>query len=177
MIRFGFISDVDPVTAYVRVRFPEDSGFVSAPLPLILPATTGDEYYILPDVGQQVAVMFDENAENGVVLGAIFNKKKKPTQGGADKTYIKFKDGTVISYNRNTHIYTVVMNTTTFEISRDGFKIKRGTETIKKILSDLIDQLVAETHNVTAVGAPTGPPINLAQYNAIKARLTNLLTE
>jgi phage baseplate assembly protein V len=174
MIRFGFVSGIEPETGKVRVRFVEDD-LVTAPLPMIFPATSGDEYFVLPDENTQVAVLMDNNAEDGVVLGAIYSSEKKPSQGAADKTYVKFKDGTVISYDRSGHKYTVTMDTVTYEISRNGFAIKRGEETLKKILSDLIDELVIETH--TTPSGTSGPPINIAAYNAIKARLPNLLTQ
>lgn len=175
MLRFGFISEIDPQTGKGRVRFPEDDDLVTAPLPFCFPATTGDEYFVLPDVNTQVAVMIDDHAEDGVILGAIYNANKKPSQGAADKTYVKFQDGTVISYDRAAHKYTVAMDTVTYEISREGFKIKRGTETLKKIISDLIDAILAETHPTPS--GTSGPPINSATYTAIKNRLPNLLTE
>lgn len=175
MIRFGFISEIEPSTGRVRVKFPEDENFVTAPLPVIFPATTGDEYFILPDVNTQVAVMLDGHAEDGVVLGAVYNSNKKPSQGAADKMYIKFKDGTTMVYDRAAHKYTITMDTVTYEISRDGFKVKRGSETLKKILSDLLDKIIAQTH--TTPSGVSGPPINAADFTAIKNRLPNLLTE
>lgn len=174
MIRYGIISEIEPATGRVRVKFVEDE-LVTQPLPVIFPATSGDEFFILPDLNTQVAVLMDHNAEDGVVLGALYSANKKPSQGAADKAYVKFKDGTVIMYDRGTHKYTVTMGSVTYEISRDGFAIKRGTETLKKILSDLIDQIVAEKHPTPS--GVSGPPINAAQFEAIKQRLPNLLTQ
>lgn len=172
-LRFGFISEII-TTGLVRVRFPEDD-FVTAPIPVCYPATAGDEYFFLPDENTQVACLMDEHAENGVVIGAIYNSNVKPSQGSKDKTYVKFKDGTVIVYDRNEHKYTATCEDTVFEWSRDGFTIKRGDETLKEIISDLIDQILAETHP-TPTG-PSGTPINATAYTAIKNRLPNLLKE
>lgn len=175
MIRFGFVSGIEPELGKVRVRFPEDDNLVTQPLPIIFPATTGDEYFVLPDEGTQVAVLMDQNAEDGVVLGAIYNSDRKPSQGAADKTYVKFKDGTLIVYNRADHTYTVTMDTVTFELSRAGFAIKRGDETLKKILSDMLDKIIA-----IKVPTPAGlseVPINSLEFTAIKNRLPNLLTQ
>src|ERR1044072_6250530 len=124
MIRFGFISEIDPTLGKARGNFPEDD-LVTQPLPLVFPATSGDEYFVLPDLNTQVAVLM-ANADDGVILGALYNAEKKPSQGAADKTYIKFKDGTLITYDRVAHKYTIAMDTVTFEISRDGFAVKRG---------------------------------------------------
>lgn len=174
MIRYGIISEVDPATGKVRVKFEED-GIATAPLPVIFPATSGDEYFILPDLNTQVAVLMDQHAEDGVVLGALYNANKKPSQGATDKAYIKFKDGTLIMYDRAAHKYTVTMDTVTYEISRSGFAIKRGDETLKKLLSDLMDKVVAIT--VPTPSGVSGTPINATEIAAIKARLPNLLTQ
>lgn len=172
-LRFGFISEI-MTDGLVRVSFPEDN-LVTAPIPVCYPATAGDEYFFLPDENTQVACLMDENAENGVVIGAIYSSSKPPSQGAKNKTYVKFKDGTVIVYDRSEHKYTATCGNTVFEFSQDGFKIKRSDETLKKILSDLIDQILAETHP-TPSGA-SGTPINATAYTAIKNRLPNLLTE
>lgn len=175
MIRYGTISEIQPDTGRVRVRFEEDE-FVTAPLPVLFPATSGDEYFFLPDEGTYVAVMLDHDGEDGIVLGAIYTSGNKPSQGAADKTYIKFKDGTVISYDRSAHKYTVTMNTTTYEISRSGFNIQRGSESLKKIISDTLDGIAQLTVTCASPGSPSTIPVNLVIFQQIKLRLSNLLT-
>jgi hypothetical protein len=64
------------------------------------------------------------------------------------------------------------VGSTKFDI-KDGVLIKNGTETLKKILDDLI----AEIQKITVptnVG-PSGVPINIAQFTTIKTRVSNLL--
>lgn len=175
-LEFGIISDVDPATGLVKVKFPADD-ISSAWIPVSMPKTLEDEYFIMPDVNDHVWALMDENCEHGVVGGAIYSKDKKPSQGGADKTYIKFKDGTTFVYDRSSHEYTITMNTTVYKISRSGFAVKRGSETLKKLMSDTLDELVALTVTCAAPGSPSTPPVNLAQFTAIKARLINLFTE
>jgi hypothetical protein len=63
---------------------------------------------------------------------------------------------------------------TTF-IQGDLFTIKTQNESLKKILSDLIDAIGALT--VTTGVGPSGIPINKMQFDAIKNRLANLLNE
>lgn len=181
MILYGFIHSIDPATGRGRVNIPVDD-FVTGPLPFLFPATSGDEYFVLPDVNTRVAVLVDGKDEHGnpavddgVILGAIYDAKVKPSQGAENKTYVKFKDGTTIVYDRQTHKYTVTMDTVVYEISRDGFKVKRGSETLKKIISDTLDGIIAETHTTPA--GTSGPPINVATFQQIKTRLSNLLTE
>lgn len=57
----------------------------------------------------------------------------------------------------------------------DLFTIKTQNESLKKILSDLIDAIGALT--VTTGVGPSGIPINKMQFDAIKNRLANLLNE
>lgn len=64
--------------------------------------------------------------------------------------------------------------TSELEISSAGFSIKKG-ETLGAILSDLVTQIQAITCNVTAVGAPTGVPINNPAFSAINSRLNAVL--
>jgi len=52
-----------------------------------------------------------------------------------------------------------------------GWELKKGSDTLGKVLGDLLDAVQAITCNVTAIGGPTGVPINAAQFAAIKARM------
>jgi phage baseplate assembly protein gpV len=133
----------------------------------------------------------DEHCENGVVGGAIFSKSKKPSNGNKDKSYVKFDDGTTVTYDRAAHsldikigsgeyqmkqaIYSVKIGTAEFKVENDGYTIKTASENLKAIISDLLDGLVALTVTASPGGGPTSPPINLATFTAIKLRLANLL--
>ena len=66
----------------------------------------------------------------------------------------------------------IKVGTSEFEI-KDGFLVKRGTETLKKIFDDLFDAIEQLTVN-TNVG-PSYVPINVATFAAIKVRVDQLL--
>ena len=66
----------------------------------------------------------------------------------------------------------IKVGTSEFEI-KDGFLVKRGTETLKKIFDDLFDAIEQLTVN-TNVG-PSSVPINVATFAAIKVRVDQLL--
>lgn len=71
-----------------------------------------------------------------------------------------------------------VINTisgTAFTINKDGFVIKRSAESLKKIISNLIDQI--NTITVPTGTGPSGVPVNATAFSAIKTRLDNLFTE
>ena len=56
-------------------------------------------------INEQVACLMDENSEEGVILGAIFNDKTPPNNGGDGIFRVKFDDDSVIEYDRNSHEY------------------------------------------------------------------------
>lgn len=109
MYRRGIVSAVDPATARVRVIFPDADDMESYWLEVMQPRTlaTGDRSYWLPDEGEAVAVLMDENDEAGVVLGAIYSTADPPPVTSRDKHHVVHKDGAVIEYDRAAHVYRV----------------------------------------------------------------------
>jgi phage baseplate assembly protein V len=107
MLRFGTISEVDGDKGLVRVQF-EDAGIVSAWLPMIQKGTKGNRYFAVPDKQEHVAVLMDENSENGVCLGSIYSSAELPgSVKGKDVAGVLFSDGTVIKYDRASKTLTV----------------------------------------------------------------------
>lgn len=64
---------------------------------------------------------------------------------------------------------------TTMQATVDGLVLTRGSSGLKKTLSDLLDAIAQLTVS-TAVG-PSSVPINVAQFQQIKADLDNYLKE
>lgn len=174
MFKYGYISEVDASKGLVRVNFPDDE-IVSNWIAVSVPKTKDDEYFILPDVNEHVWCIMDEHCENGVVGGSLYDAKKRPSAGSDNVSYIKFKDGTVVKYDRTAHKLTVTVGTIVYEISQDGHKIAAGSETLKEVIGDFIDAVTQMTQTV-ASGATLAPPLNAASFAAIKARLFTLLT-
>ena len=171
MLKFGNICDIDAAKGLARVEF-DDDGVTSAWLPITVMGTSGNKYSHAFDVNEHVACLMDDRAEAGVILGAIYSNAELPDAGSADKVSVKFTDGASVEYDRDASKLSVKIGTTELDITEDGYTVKRGGETLKTILSDLIDAILAETHT-TATG-PTGTPINAATYSAIKNRLPDL---
>ena len=104
MFRVGKVVAVDEKTAKVRVELEDTDKVISYWLPVLHNKTQDDKFYWLPDVGELVLVGFlDYGIEQGFVLGAIYNEKDKPPVEDRNKMHIRFKDGTVIEYDRVTH--------------------------------------------------------------------------
>lgn len=106
MLRFGNISEIDPAKCYARVTFLDD-GIVSDWLQIVVMGAISNEFFHIFDINEQVACMMDENSEEGVILGAVFNDRKSPSLGGTDIVSVKFSDNSSIEYNRSTHEYNI----------------------------------------------------------------------
>lgn len=176
LIKFGTVSEIDSVNGLVRVNFPEDD-LVSFPIPIVMPRTKNDKYFNIFDVNEHVVCLMDERCENGVVMGAIYNPSNKPESGlNEDITKVKFSDNSIVEYDRSTSVLTVEVSKTVIKASPTGIEISKVDDSLKDILVDLLTANAAETHNVTAVGSPTGPPINIADYTSILARINLFFT-
>lgn len=105
-IATGIITNLDPATCSARVKLPDRDGIVTDWLPVLQRKTLLDKVYWLPDINEHVAVLLDDNAEAGVILGAIYSEADTPPVSSADIDHITYKDGTVIEYDRSTHKLT-----------------------------------------------------------------------
>jgi hypothetical protein len=153
VIKFGLISDTDR-KGLVKVNFDEDQ-IVSGWLPVVVPSSIGIQYYTDLALNTRVACLMDQYCEDGVVLGAIYDAQNKAA--GAEG------------------VTSIAIGATVYEISDQGFKIKRAEETLKKLLSDILDEI----KNIT-VNTPSGvsaTPNNVLAFDAIIERLDNLMPE
>jgi len=106
MLRFGNITEVDPAKGYARVTFTDD-GIVSDWLQFVVMGAIKDNFSHTFSINEQVACIMDENSEEGVIIGAIFNDKTPPNNAGDGIFRVKFDDNSVIEYDRNSHEYTL----------------------------------------------------------------------
>lgn len=103
----GIVVAIDEQLCRVRVEFPDRDNLVSDWLPVGQKKTLGDEEYWLPDLDTQVVCLMDEHCEAGVVLCAIYSDLDPPPVANKDLFYRRFKDGTIIQYDRATHKLSV----------------------------------------------------------------------
>lgn len=106
MLRFGVIVAIDESRGMARVQYTDMDGEVSYWLAVVKQKTLKDKAYWMPDIGEHVAVLIDENAEEGVVLGAIYSEADSVPVSSKDKYHIRFNDGTMIEYDRAEHKLT-----------------------------------------------------------------------
>lgn len=106
MIRYGSISELDPVKGVARVKFEEDD-IVSDWLRISVPNTSANKDESWYDVGEHVWCMMDENAESGIIAGSYYHESNTPPVGNKDKRAITFSDGTKIIYDRSSSTLTI----------------------------------------------------------------------
>lgn len=172
ILRFGNVCDVDASRGYVRVELDED-GITTHWLPIVLPGTKSDKYFAMPAVNEQVVCLMDENCEEGAVIGALYSSVDTPASFGEGKAGVIFEDGSKAVYDKATKTLTIKTESKVIIEAKNLVSIKTETQSLKAILSDLIDAILLETHT-TATG-PSGTPLNFAQYQAIKTRISSLL--
>lgn len=106
MLKFGFVSNIDKTKAKVRVQFAEDD-LLSFWLPVLQQKTKNDKFYVLPDKGEHVACLMDDNCEDGVVLGAIYSDVDVPPLTISEKMIIKIEDTVLFEFDKSTQTLTI----------------------------------------------------------------------
>lgn len=106
-MKIGVVTATDPAAVKCRVQFDDHDGMESYWLPVLHHKTHQDKSYWLPDVGEHVCVLMDDNAEFGVIIGAIYSEADAPPVISLDKHHTRYQDGTWIEYDRATHQLTV----------------------------------------------------------------------
>lgn len=178
-LKFGKITEVDAAKGLAKVTFEEDDNLVTSFLPMSVPKTAGDKFSIPFDINEHVWCIMDENCEDGVIGGAIYDSANIPS-GAPGKTSVQFVGNMSVEYDRSTATLAITggelvkIQIDNSEINiQDGILIKRGAETLKKIIDDLIDE-INKIIVPTNVG-PSGTPINAPAFTAIKTRVATLL--
>ncbi|POP43001.1 phage baseplate assembly protein V [Superficieibacter electus] len=103
----GIISDIDEAAVRVRVTLPECDNLKSNWLPILHRNSQDNKDYWLPDIGEQVEILLDDNGEDGVVLGAVYSTVDTAPLASRDKRYVQFSDGAAFEYDRQLHQLTI----------------------------------------------------------------------
>lgn len=163
MLRFGNITEVDPSKGYARITFTDD-GIVSDWLQFLTLGAIKDNFSHTFSINEQVACLMDENSEEGVILGALFNDKTPPINGGDGIFRVKFEDDSVIEYNRNSHEYKLDVKgkiniAAQSEVNVNAVNANVTASTEAKIQAPVIKLIgaVAVTGAITVSGTITAP--------------------
>lgn len=106
MLKFGKISSIDVAQGTARVFF-EDEEYVSAPLKIAVMRSGKDQVYFPFNVDEHVYCLMDEGMEYGVICGAVYDEKNKPSAAADGLLSIRFGDSSAILFNRNTSTLTI----------------------------------------------------------------------
>jgi len=116
-------------------------------------------------INEQVACLMDENSEEGVILGAIFNDKTPPNNAGDGIFRVKFDDDSVIEYNRNSHEYKLDI--------KGKINISADTEiNITSTAGEVKVNALNATVTATTLAKIQAPAIQLTGAVAISGALT-----
>ncbi len=106
MLRFGIISQINPELVQAKVRFEDDES-TSYWLPILQTKTLKDKYYSMPNEGEQVVCLMDENCEDGVILGAIYSSADAPVVKNEKEISLNLEDNSLININKETQTLTI----------------------------------------------------------------------
>lgn len=107
-LEYGEVSAVDYLTCRIRVRLDDRDGVESFWLNVPQRNTQGTKRRpLMPEIGEQVAVLLDEDGVGGVYLGGIYSTAEPPPVVDEDTHYVRYSDGTVVSYDRAARVMTL----------------------------------------------------------------------
>lgn len=140
-VRFktGIVSQVDMTSGSVKVNF-DDVGMESGWLTVCYPKTSQDKAYWLPDEGEQVRCIMDENLEDGAVLGAVYSTADAVPWQSGDKVGWLFRDGGGFSYDRSSgEMDLTSMGATNVTVGGDATVNVKGSTTLQSGGNTTID--------------------------------------
>lgn len=167
MLRFGIVSQINPISVQARVKFGDDES-TSFWLPILQTKTMKDKFYAMPDVGEQVVCLMDENSEDGVILGSIYSTEDTPLITTEKQISLNLDNNSLINIDKETNTLTITFQNINLNgnINHNGILI--NTDGIKSD-SDITDKAssmqemreVYNQHSHTGnQGNPTSTPNN-----------------
>ncbi|WP_460418865.1 phage baseplate assembly protein V [Pseudomonas sp. microsymbiont 2] len=107
-LEYGEVSAVDYLTCRIRVRLDDRDGVESYWLNVPQRNAQGTKRRpLMPEIGEQVAVLLDRDGVGGVCLGGIYSTAEPPPVVDQDTDYVRYSDGTVVSYNQAAGVMTL----------------------------------------------------------------------
>ncbi|MDU9392154.1 phage baseplate assembly protein V [Pseudomonas sp. zfem002] len=107
-LEYGEVSAVDYLTCRIRVRLDDRDGVESYWLNVPQRNSQGTKRRpLMPEIGEQVAVLLDDDGVGGVYLGGVYSTAEPPPIVDEDTDYVRYSDGTVVSYDRAAGVMNV----------------------------------------------------------------------
>ena len=165
MLRFGIVSQIDPINVQARVSFEDDES-TSYWLPILQTKTLKDKFYAMPDIGEQVACLMDENSEAGVILGAIYSTEDVPVVTSEKQLSLNLENNSLINIDKETNSLNITfeninlngnINHTGKLINTDGIKSNSDITDKTSSMQAMRDTYNPHTHTGNQ-GSPTSAP-------------------
>ena len=167
MLRFGIVSQINPISVQSRVKFGDDES-TSFWLPILQTKTMKDKFYAMPDIGEQVVCLMDENSEDGVVLGSIYSTEDTPLITTEKQISLNLENNSLINIDKETNTLTVTFQNINLNgnINHNGILINTNGIKSDSDISDKTSSMqemreVYNQHSHTGnQGNPTSTPNN-----------------
>ena len=165
MLRFGIVTQINPVTVQARVNFADDES-TSYWLPIIQSKTMKDKFFVMPDIGEEVACIMDENSEDGVILGAIYSSVDLPVVTSEKQISVNLENSSLINIDKETNTLTITFENINLngKINHTGMLINTDGITSQADITDKTSSMQAmrdiyNSHSHTGnQGSPTSSP-------------------
>ncbi|CAI8825619.1 Phage baseplate assembly protein V [Pseudomonas sp. IT-232MI5] len=100
-LEYGEVTALDHKTCRLRVRLDDRDGLQTHWLNIPQRNTQGTQRRpLMPELGEQVAVLLDADRVGGVYLGGIYSTAEPPPVADENTEYVRYSDGTVATYDR-----------------------------------------------------------------------------
>ncbi|KHA70060.1 baseplate assembly protein [Pseudomonas chlororaphis] len=107
-LEYGEVTALDHKTCRLRVRLDDRDGLQTHWLNIPQRNTQGTQRRpLMPELGEQVAVLLDADGVSGVYLGGIYSTAEPPPVVDEDTDYVRYSDGTVATYDRAAGVMTL----------------------------------------------------------------------
>lgn len=165
MLRFGIVSQIDPINVQARVSFEDDES-TSFWLPVLQTKTLKDKFYAMPDIGEQVACLMDENSEDGVILGAIYSTEDVPVVTSEKQLSLNLENNSLINIDKETNSLNITfeninlngnINHTGKLINSDGIKSNADITDKTSSMQAMRDTYNPHTHTGNQGKATSAP--------------------
>jgi phage baseplate assembly protein V len=107
-LEYGEVTALDHKTCRLRVRLDDRDGLQTHWLNIPQRNTQGTQRRpLMPEIGEQVAVLLDADGVGGVYLGGIYSTVEPPPVVDEDSEYVRYSDGTITTYDRAAGVMTL----------------------------------------------------------------------
>jgi len=139
-LEYGEVSAVDYQGCRIRVRLDDRDGVESYWLHVPQRNTQGTQRRpLMPELNEQVAVLLDADGVGGVYLGGIYSTAEPPPVVDQDTDYVRFSDGTTLTYNRAAHVMALdCVGSTTLKCAKN-LSVECGEPVLIKAPSATLD--------------------------------------